>query len=220
MSDRAIGQFENRAAVKLQSPNHKIAQSPILLPFSRFNHLADFALDQVALEGADVADIELAVEMIGFVLKGAGQQILASLFEKLPVQVLGSDGDYFGAIHILAEVGNAEASFALRVAAFLVNDLGIHEDDLRVGVLFKGYVHDGDAKRNANLRRCQPHAASGVHGLEHILDEHLQFSVEDRDLRSRLLENRVSELYDGIDHFSVAISQTLSVRSRSSIRDQ
>src|ERR1035438_7558782 len=34
----------------------------IFLPFSCFHHFADFALHQIALEGADVADVELRSE--------------------------------------------------------------------------------------------------------------------------------------------------------------
>ena len=63
-------------------------------------------------------------------LKGAGQQVVAGLFEKLPVQILGADGYDLGASHILAEVGDAEAAFALGVAAFLVNNLRVDEDEL------------------------------------------------------------------------------------------
>ena len=53
------------------------------LPFTRFDQLTNFALDQVAFERTDVADVELAVQMIGFVLEGACQQIVAGLLENL-----------------------------------------------------------------------------------------------------------------------------------------
>jgi len=149
-----------------------------------------------------VADVELAVEVIGFVLKSTGQQIIAGLFEDLPGQILGADGDHFGAIYVFAELWDAEAAFALRVAAFLVDNFGINEDYFRVGVLLEGDVHDGDAARDADLRRRQAHTASGIHRLEHVIDEQFQFSVKDRNFLGRLLEDRISELYDGIDHFS------------------
>ena len=75
-----------------------ISNDPIAsLPFSRFDQFANFALDQVAFERADVADVELAVEVIGLVLKGAGQQIVAGLLENLPGQILGADGHNLGA---------------------------------------------------------------------------------------------------------------------------
>ena len=105
------------------------------------------------------------------------------------------------ATHIFAEVGDAETAFTLRVAAFLVNNLRVDEDDLAVRIFFEGDVNHGDAARDADLRRCQTHAASGVHRLEHVLDKLLQFFIEDRDFLGRLLEDWISELYDGIDHF-------------------
>src|SRR5450755_5192599 len=46
------------------------------LPFAQFNELADLALHQVALERADVADVELPVEVIGLVQQRARQQLL------------------------------------------------------------------------------------------------------------------------------------------------
>jgi hypothetical protein len=45
----------------------------IPLPLSRFHQLADLALHEVSLERADVADVELAIQMVGFVQKSAGQ---------------------------------------------------------------------------------------------------------------------------------------------------
>src|SRR5271155_506210 len=94
-------------------PNYKF-----LLPFSRFDQFANFALDQVALERADVADVELAVEMIGFVLEGAGEQVVADLLEDLPGHILGADGCHLRACHVLAEIGDAKTAFTLGVAAF------------------------------------------------------------------------------------------------------
>jgi len=38
-----------------------------LLPLPGLHHFVDFALHQIALERADVADVELAIQVIGFV---------------------------------------------------------------------------------------------------------------------------------------------------------
>src|SRR5664280_1051033 len=43
------------------------------LPFALLHQLADLALHHVTLQGADVADIELTVEMVGFVHQRARQ---------------------------------------------------------------------------------------------------------------------------------------------------
>jgi hypothetical protein len=86
------------------------------------------------------------------------------------------------------------------VTAFLVNDLRIDEDELGIRILFEGDVDDRYAAGDSDLGRGQSNPASGIHRLEHILGEFLQFLVEDCDLFGRLLEDRISELYDGIDH--------------------
>jgi hypothetical protein len=52
-----------------QFPNYSITKS---LPFSGFLEFADFAFHQVAFQGAYVADVELAVQVIGLVEEGAG----------------------------------------------------------------------------------------------------------------------------------------------------
>src|SRR6266700_8166847 len=100
----------------------------IVLPFSRFHHFADFAFHQVALEGADVADVELPVQMIGLVEEGTGEQLFSSFFVDFAMDVLSADGDSVGARDVLAEIWNAEASFTLGMAAFSVNNFGFDED--------------------------------------------------------------------------------------------
>ena len=60
-----------------------------------------------------------------------------------------------GRAHILAEIGDAEAAFALRVAAFGVNDFGIDEDEFGLGIFLEGDVDDRDAAGDADLRRGQ-----------------------------------------------------------------
>src|SRR5580698_3309707 len=183
-------------------PNQSIIQSQILLPFSRFDQLANFALDQVAFECADVADVELAVEVIGFVLECTGQKIVADLLKDLSGQILGADGDNLRACHVLTKVRDAETAFTLRVAAFFANDLGVDKDEFGVWILFERDVNDGDAARDTDLRSGEADAASGIHRLEHVIDELLQFFVEDRNLLGWLLEDWISELNDGVNHLS------------------
>src|ERR1041385_6238325 len=52
-----------------------------LFPFAGAHELPDLALDQVALQRADVADEQLAMQMIVFMQKGAGQQSFAGVLE-------------------------------------------------------------------------------------------------------------------------------------------
>src|SRR4051794_40643347 len=95
------------------------------LPFSGFHQLLDLALHEIAFERADVTDVELAIEMIGFVKECAREQFFTGLLEELAFRVLSADGDLFRASHVLAEIRNAEAAFTLGVLAFGANDFGI-----------------------------------------------------------------------------------------------
>ena len=45
-------------------PDYSIAKS---LPLSRFYQFADLAFDQITLQGANMADIELAMQVVGLV---------------------------------------------------------------------------------------------------------------------------------------------------------
>src|ERR1700722_11214426 len=108
-----------------QSVNESISQSLNLLPFSGLHHLPDLALHQVAFQRADTADIELAVQMIGFVLEGARQKFFARLLKRFSMHILGTDGDLEGALHVLAKIGDAQAPFALWGVALGVIVFGI-----------------------------------------------------------------------------------------------
>ena len=117
-----------------------------------------------------MADVELAVEVIGFVQEGAGQQFFSGLLINFSVHILCTDGDLVGSGYVLAEFRDAEAAFALRVLAFGVDDFGIDENELGFGIFFKSYVDDGDAAGEADLRGSEADAVGGVHRLEHIVD--------------------------------------------------
>ncbi len=58
------------------------------------------------------------------------------------------------------------------------------------GIFLEGDVDDGDAASDADLRRGEADAVGGVHGLEHVVDELLQFVVEDSHGLGGLFENR------------------------------
>src|ERR1700693_5168536 len=70
-----------------------VASYDSLSPLAALHHLTNFALHQIALQGADVADVELAVQVIGFMKEGASQEFLARLLVELAVHILGADGD-------------------------------------------------------------------------------------------------------------------------------
>src|SRR5271166_1048470 len=80
-------------------------------PFAGFHQLANLALHDVALEGADVTDVELSVEVVGFVQQCAGQQFFARDFEGFALQVLGAGGDSARPGDFLAKLRQAQAAF-------------------------------------------------------------------------------------------------------------
>src|SRR5574341_1339255 len=170
------------------------------LPLTGASQLPDFTLDEVALERADVADEELAVQVVGLMQEGSGQQLFAGALEGFSVDVLGAHGDAVGARHLLAELGQAEAAFVGALVAFLVDDLGIDEHDLLRRIFLEGDIYDGNAFGDTDLWRSQAEAVSGVHGFEHVLDELAQLRVKDGHGRGRAFQHRVAVFDDGIDH--------------------
>src|ERR1700737_2988798 len=175
------------------------------LPLAGLHQLADLAFHEIALQSADVADVQLAVQMIGLVQEGASQQIFAGLLEPLSIHVLRPDHHLAGTRHRLPKLGNAEAAFVLGVAAFGANDFRIGDHQPGVRVLLEGDVDDRQPLRNSNLRRRQSHAVRSVHGLEHVLDQFLERAVKNRNRFSKFFQYGISKLHDGIDHASSVV---------------
>jgi hypothetical protein len=170
------------------------------LPFSGLHQFLDLALHQIALQSAQMADVELAIQVIGFMQQSPGQQLFPSFVKNLAVNILGAHGDFVGAGYVLAKVRNTQAPFALRVLALFVNDFRINQHELGVRVFFEGDIDDRDAASDADLRRGQSNPVSGVHGLEHVIDEFLQFLIECCDRFGGFLKDWIAVLYDGINH--------------------
>src|SRR3954451_19712160 len=70
-------------------------------PFPRLHELLDLAFDQVALQGAHVTDEQPAVQMVGLMQEGAGQQAFALHLERLSVAVLRPHRHLVGAGDVL-----------------------------------------------------------------------------------------------------------------------
>src|SRR5215469_16901676 len=77
------------------------------LPFAGFHQLADLALEHVALQRTEVADVQLSVEVIGFVKQGSRQQLLAGDFERLALEILGVGGDFARPSNLFPKLGDA-----------------------------------------------------------------------------------------------------------------
>src|SRR5437667_11470362 len=133
------------------------------LPLLRLNQFANLALHQIALEDAEMTDIELAVQVISLMEKGAGEQVVAGFLKPISVRVLSAHRSLAGTRDGFAKSGNAEAAFILFVLSFSVNDLGIHQHQLRLRILFESYIDDGKSLGNTDLRRCQADSVSCIH---------------------------------------------------------
>src|ERR1039458_2245858 len=80
------------------------------LPFALLDQLADLAFHHVSLQSADVADIELAVEMVGFVHQRARQQFFSTYLDGFTFHILPARGNRARSGHLLAEFGQAQAA--------------------------------------------------------------------------------------------------------------
>src|SRR5664279_398027 len=174
------------------------------LPFTQLCELADLALDQVAFKRADMADIELAVEVVGLMQQGTCQQLFAGHLKAFALQVLGPSGDFPRTCDFLAKLRQTQASFVGGDPAFHVNNFRIDQHDLGLWIFLEGDVDDRDAFADADLRRGQAHAVRGIHAFEHVVRQLAQLIVELGNRGRRLLQYRVSELDDWIDHLEVS----------------
>ena len=93
------------------------------LPLPGFYEFLDLTLHQVALQSADVADVELSVEVISFVKKGAGKKLLAGFFKPFAVDVLRTNRYFLTARHLFAKLWNREATFTSSLTALDMLDL-------------------------------------------------------------------------------------------------
>ncbi len=145
------------------------------VPLSGFLKLLDFAADDVPFQRAEVIDEENAVQVIDFVLEGAGQKLLTGKLDALAVLILRFHDLPCGAGNGLAETGDAEATFFAGLLSFAEDDFRIDDDDL-VGLVFaQADVDDRDLLAEPDLRSGQPDAFGGIHRLEHIGDRLVQF---------------------------------------------
>ena len=97
------------------------------LPLSSFHHLADLALHQITLQGADVTDVELAMQMFSFVKEGSGKQFLPRFLVPLSVYILGTNRHLARPADRLAKFRNAQSAFGLSMFALGVKNLRIRQ---------------------------------------------------------------------------------------------
>src|SRR5260370_1772175 len=147
------------------------------LPLAELLQLLDLADDEVAFQATQAVDEEDAVEVVDLVLHGAGEKLFTFDLEPVSVDILRADLDLGGAMDLLANLGEAEATLFFELLALALDDLGIDEDELLFGILLEADVDDGEALRDADLLRGDADALRGVHALEHLIDELLEHRV-------------------------------------------
>ena len=106
MAQRRHG--KRRRAAKDDSQRHG------RLPLAGFFQFADFALDHVALEHAEMRDEEYSVEVVDLVAEGAGQQSFAAHFEFLAGGVLRANGHVLWPRARIREIPAPKGSLPLR----------------------------------------------------------------------------------------------------------
>ena len=116
------------------------------LPLALFPEFFDFALDEVALQHAEMLEKEHAVEVIDLMAEGAGEEIFAANFVGFTFGVLGFHGDKLRTDDVAAETGNGKAALFFANFSLGVNDFGICEHNLGLGIFSAGDVDYGEAK--------------------------------------------------------------------------
>src|SRR4029077_16271937 len=83
------------------------------LPLALLFELPDLALDEVALEHAQMLQEEDAVEVVNFMAEGAGQKIFAANLKRLALEILRLYGDEMGADDVATKTGDRQTAFFL-----------------------------------------------------------------------------------------------------------
>src|SRR5260370_26597749 len=133
------------------------------LALALFLKFFDFALDEIALEHAEMLDEKNAVEVIDFVAEGAGQKIFAANLERFALGILRFYRDELRPDDVAAKAGNGEAAFFFALFAFSMNDFGLPEDDLGFRGVFTRYFSDADSKGKADFPCGPADALRGGH---------------------------------------------------------
>ena len=86
-----------------------------------FSQPLECAAHELAFERAEVVDEELAVEVVDFVLEGAGVKTFARGFERLTIQAYSLDFDPSIALDIAEQVGKAQTALLADLLALVVS---------------------------------------------------------------------------------------------------
>ena len=96
--------------------------------------LLEFLPDPLALQPRQMIDEEHAVQMVDFMLHGAGEEFFAADVEEFAFDVLRADDGFVGAFDLFAEAGDGQAAFLADLRAFELDDLRVDQDEPIVGI--------------------------------------------------------------------------------------
>src|ERR1700758_4722290 len=135
MPASSAASFTGELAVFLPRPRGRSGcVTTAALPLARFFHLADFALDHVPLEHAEMHDEKSPVQVIDLVAERASEQSFATHFKFGAGRVLRAHRDVLWPRHMASESGKRETAFLFALFALGVNDFRIGTDELRFGI--------------------------------------------------------------------------------------
>ncbi len=130
-------------------------------------HLEQSLLNAFALQGGQVVDKQLALQVVDFVLDTNGQQALGLQREGVAVQVQGLYRNLFRALHIGEYIRYRQAALPHLLLTFPIRDFRIDQAKGFIPV-FRDVDHD-NLVQEVDLGGSQPDAQDRIHGLEQIL---------------------------------------------------
>lgn len=156
-------------------------------------------LKKLPLQGTHSIDQEQTIEMIQFMLDGAGEQTfrLQRYVSALPIQT--SHENFPGALYRGKISGYAEAPLFGFDDPFSLDDHRIDENDERRTAFPHAQIDDAELLRNTDLICRQSNAMNGLHRLDHILDEPLGIAVYFLD-RDGLLFQNFFRIFPNLEH--------------------
>ncbi len=130
-----------------------------------------------------MVDVQLALEVVAFVLYDACQKAFDFLAVRLEVLVEPFQGYVFHPRHVFGDSGEAKAAFAARYGRLVENfDFGVDECHLAACAFREAVAHgvgvdDHKAYVAADLRSRQPHTLAEVHGVEHLCHQLFKLGI-------------------------------------------
>ena len=159
------------------------------------------ALDvETPFQRTETVQHQNALDVVIFVLHGASQQPFAFEREGVAVPVASRHRDCRCACDSFDIIGQAQAAFLLDHLSVVREDGWVRHHDRGVLGAFDRAVDNEQLQRQADLVGCKPDPRSGVHGLDHVVNETMQFRVECRDGVARLRQDRVGIMTDRSNH--------------------